>query len=165
MTEAEFLALLSPLEAYLFRMALAITGNSHDAQDALQEAVLSAYVSRDQLRDKQYFKAWIKTIVAHQCGSAIRGRGRVVPMGRGEEFSQNSARADQGLIWNLVEELPQSHAQIIILRYAADLKQAEIAETLDVPVGTVKSRLHYALKRLRAQIEGKEGGKNEMPGC
>ena len=70
MTEAEFLAQLSPLEAYLFKMALAITGNSHDAQDALQEAVLSAYVARDQLRDKQYFKAWIKTIVAHQCGNS-----------------------------------------------------------------------------------------------
>jgi DNA-directed RNA polymerase specialized sigma24 family protein len=63
--KAEYLALLKPIESYLLRMALAITCDRHDAQDALQEAVLSTFVARDNLRDRQQFKAWIKKIVAH----------------------------------------------------------------------------------------------------
>lgn len=165
MTESEFLELLRPLETYLLRMALAITGNAPDAQDALQEAVLSAYVARNQLRDKMYFKAWMKTIVAHQCGGVIRKRSRVVPMGRGEEFHYGNCSSQYGLIWNLVEDLPSHYSQIVVLRYAADLKQSEIADILGVPIGTVKSRLHYALRRLRAQMEEKDGGSSEMPGC
>jgi len=153
--KAEYLALLKPIESYLLRMALAITCDRHDAQDALQEAVLSTFVARDNLRDRQQFKAWIKKIVAHKCSDLLRRRGRVVPMGYTADFLPDTKEHcfDDLLIWDVVGGLPSHYAQIITLRYAADLKQREIAEILGLPVGTVKSRLHNALKKLRQQLE------------
>ena len=141
-------------------MALAITGNVQDAQDALQDAVVSAFLARDQLRDHRYFKPWIKTIVAHQCGRVIRQRRKIVPMGRPEEFLAQRCHYgfEDDLIWELVERLPQNYAQVLTLRYAADLKQAEIAQVLGIPVGTVKSRLHNAMAKMRELMErGCEG--------
>lgn len=155
MTKAEFMALLRPIESYLMRMALAITCDGQDAQDALQEAVLSAFVARDCLRDRQQFNAWIKKIVAHKCSDLLRRRGRVVPMGRVADFLSDGKEHcyNDLLIWDVVNDLPSHYAQIITLRYAADLKQVEIADILGLPVGTVKSRLHNALKKLRQLLE------------
>ncbi len=167
MSESEFLELLAPLEPYLKRMALAITGNEEDAYDALQEGLLAAFVARDQLRDAGAFKPWLKKIVAHQCGKQLHRRGRLIPMGRGAEriFEkkdyQNIAETD--LIWDVVRQLPQPLTEVITLRYLADLPQKEIARALGIPEGTVKSRLHRALAALREILNMQKGGQaNEV---
>ena len=165
MTESEFLALLRPLESYLKRMAQAITRNHIDAQDALQEGVLAAFVARDQLRDVGLFKPWIKKIVAHQCGRQIRKRGRVIPMGLPEEYFYHKSTTlgnEDWLIWEMVARLPEHYAQVLILKYAADMKQTEVAEALGIPVGTVKSRLHHALSKLRNVMKERDGELNEV---
>lgn len=167
MTEAEFIAKLRPLESYLKRMAVAITRNPADAQDALQEGVLAAFVAREKLRDPSLFKPWIKKIIAHQCGRQIRKRGQVIPMGLPGDYTLNCSEggSDAWLIWDQVARLPELYAQIIIMRYAADLKQAEIAQALDIPVGTVKSRLHNALGKLRMIFQERDGEADEVSRC
>ncbi len=168
MTESEFMERLRPLEAYLYRMALAIVGKD-DAQDVLQEALLSAFVARKQLRDPQYFRPWIKKIVARQCGKQLRNRGTVFPMGRGEEYVFDSTdkgkRPEDHLIWQVVNQLPEIYSQVVILRYLGDMSQKEIAEALGIPEGTVKSRLHKGIGKLREMLEAEKGGlANEMSG-
>ncbi len=168
MTEKEFLQLLSPLESYLKRMALAIVGDKDEAQDALQEALLAAFVARDQLRDKEYFKPWVKKIVAHQCGRQLKKPRSVIPMGRGGEYpleqEDRRQKVDESLIWEVVKALPEPLARVVTLRYMADLPQKEIAKILAIPEGTVKSRLHKALSDLRQILSAEQGGKtNEVP--
>ncbi|MDW7650657.1 MAG: sigma-70 family RNA polymerase sigma factor [Bacillota bacterium] len=166
MTENEFLQLLQPLEAYLARMAHAIVGDREEAKDALQDALLSAFVTRNQLRDTAYFKPWIKKIVAHQCGRQLKKKGRVIPMGSAAEMTPDSSAGNQhdGLIWDVVQTLPEHQSRVITLRYMADLKQTEIAAVLNIPEGTVKSRIHKALVSLRKILgEEMEAGLSEMP--
>ena len=167
MSEKEFLELLKPLETYLTKMAVAIMGNRDEGQDALQEGLLSAFVARNQLRDKKLFKPWIKRIVAHQCSNQLKKRKRVIPMGRGEEFTFEredlNNKTDKNLIWDVVQQLPYQQAQVLTLRYMVDLSQKEMAKFLEVPEGTVKSRLHRALGALREILNEERGGKaNEM---
>lgn len=163
--ESQFIECLQPLESYLYRMAVAILGKD-DAQDALQEAILSAFVAREQLRDPERFKPWIKKIVAHQCSRELRKRGTVLPMGRGEEYvfdRDKGSRPDDHLIWQVVNQLPEIYSQVVVLRYLADLSQKEIAESLGIPEGTVKSRLYKGIGKLREMLDIKEGGTvNEM---
>lgn len=154
--------MLLPLEGYLRRMAGAILGDPHEAQDALQEALLSALVARDQLRDTRFFKPWLKKIVAHQCGRHLKKRAQIVPIGRSDSyiFDKSVCPGEDLLIWEVVAGLPQHLGQIVTLRYAGDLKQTEIADLLEIPVGTVKSRLHTALTRLRELMDDAKGGTN-----
>ncbi len=167
MTEKEFLQLLTPLESYLSRMALAITGDRNEAQDALQESLLAAFTARDQLRETAFFKPWLKKIVAHQCIKQIKKRGRVIPIGRSDEYlfdrEDSRYKTDDSLLWEVVKSLPEPLARIITLKYMADLTHREIANILQIPEGTVKSRLHKALSDLRVMLSEKGGNTNEMP--
>jgi RNA polymerase sigma-70 factor (ECF subfamily) len=65
------------------------------------------------------------------------------------------ARREAHLLWQAVQQLNQKGQEVVYLRYFLEMSEAETAETLDIPPGTVKSRLHRALKQLRGVIERK----------
>jgi RNA polymerase sigma-70 factor, ECF subfamily len=155
-----FAALFSQQAPALYRTALGILGSPQDAADALQEAGLKAFRYFRSLQREEAGAAWLTRVLIHTCYDLGRHRSRLVPVGL--EPRQDAAREAPDADWDLVEavaQLPAEQRTVVILRYHQDLPVARIAEVMQVPEGTVKSRLHAALSKLRTALEprGREG--------
>ncbi len=153
--EDQFFDLLRPEQGKLYRTAWAILGNEADARDALQEAVIRAYRAFAQLKGGAIaFPAWMRRIVVNQCTQILRKRSRVIPVERPEELMPEAAGgiSDQSDVWDVVRGLPEHYRAVVVLRFLNDMQLDDIAAALNIPVGTVKSRLHTALKQLRATL-------------
>ncbi|MBR6477016.1 MAG: sigma-70 family RNA polymerase sigma factor [Lachnospiraceae bacterium] len=133
---------------------------AEDAQDVLQETYLTAYQRFDQLKDHGAFKAWILSIARNKCNDHFRQKAAVleIPMEDGQEYSQGDGRmgiAEVLAVRDNLERLADKEKEILYLYFWKQMLQEVIAKMLDIPVGTVKSRLHAAKQRFRESYEGK----------
>ncbi len=150
-----------------FRLARAILGDEQEAEDALQEACLAAWRRGDSLRDPDRFEPWFERIVVNECRDRLRGRRRgqvraIALEGAwrsdGEGLAPDPADRDAARdLDRAFDALDPDHRIVVLLRYWQDLTVDDIAERVGVPAGTVKSRLHYALRALRAGLEASDG--------
>ena len=142
--------------------------SSFDADDVIQETYCAAYAGYDKLRNKDLFKSWILSIAKNQCNLWFRKK-----YGEEQISIEEIAEAempvlrDDGAASEILSLLPKGSADLLFYS-AQGYKQKEIAEHLKVPVGTVKSRLHYAKKQFRSmcspeQITIFERGRKNMP--
>ena len=143
-------------EAY--RLAWAILGDSGDADDATQDSFAQAWRHRGSLRDPARFDAWFGRILVNTCRQRLRRRTRertgTLPVDLELSVSDATGHtAARDAIGRAVARLDADHRIVVVLRYWADLSVDEIADRLDVPSGTVKSRLHYALRAMRPRLE------------
>ena len=153
-------ALLAHLPG-LRRYAAALVGNAADADDLVQDCLERALARQDTLRDPQSLGRWLKVILHNLYVTALRRRGAPsVPI---EDFAEDLALSapptDRDRIRDLVRAmagLSAEHRQILLLISLEGMSYREIAETLDVPIGTVMSRLARARERLRSLLEGDE---------
>lgn len=156
--EDEFFRLLEPEQGKLYRLALAILGNDADARDALQDAVIRAFRAYPQLRGGQAaFPSWMRRIVVNSATHILRRRLRVIPVERPEALHPDPGGPPpelQGDVWDAVRRLDDRYRAVVVLRFLEDMSLEEIGRALDIPVGTVKSRLHVALRRLREMLAG-----------
>ena len=160
--EAAFLGLIEQYEARLRLLALSLTRNEADAEDLLQEVLVIAYVARRQLRHPSAFFAWVKQIMVRECQRKYRRAARPVdPSCLGQTLTAQEDHSDLSF-WSLLQQLPADLAQVVSLRYHADMSQAEVAHFLRVPVGTVKSRLNRALTLLRTELHSEGGGRDAL---
>jgi RNA polymerase sigma-70 factor (ECF subfamily) len=141
-----------------YRLAWAILGNDEDAADATQDALATAWQKRHSLRDHSKLEQWLGRILINTCRDRLRARGRnrmqpleSAPVPLVPDGSYATASRDE--FERALESLSADHRLVVILRYWADLTIEEIADRLGVPVGTVKSRLHYSLRQLRSALE------------
>jgi RNA polymerase sigma-70 factor (ECF subfamily) len=141
-----------------YRLAWAILGNGGDADDATQDAFALAWRNRKSLRDPDRFDAWFGRILVNVCRQRLRHRARQSV--RSLDETDEPAVADSSghattrdAIARAMARLDPDHRIVVVLRYWADLSVDEIAARLDVPAGTVKSRLHYALRSMRPKLE------------
>ena len=142
----------------IHRLAAAIVGID-DAGDVTQEVLILAWRKLPSLRDPDRAAAWIRRIVVNRCmdhGRHASRRVRTIPMLPGDDRLQHSdgpevVGFDQELEQAL-RSLPVEQRAVLALHYAADLTIADVAATLDLPVGTAKSRLNAALTRLRTKL-------------
>jgi RNA polymerase sigma-70 factor (ECF subfamily) len=149
----------SGLDHY-YRMARLILRNETDAEDAVQDAVVSAWHHWQDLRDQDRFDAWFARIVANRCRDRLRrpasreiDLAREMGGSRDVGFARSEQQAD---LASAFESLNADQRIAIVLRYWSDLTVEQIAERVHAPAGTVKSRLHHALARLRASLERSE---------
>lgn len=148
----------------MFRFAKSIVGNQADGEDAMQESILKAYEKVDTLRSRRKFKAWIFQILANECYQILRSRKRQEPMDP-FEFSQKEHSYDlnneemanieleDGEILSYILKMSKQHQEVLILYYYDEFSTKEIAKILDIPQGTVKSRLARGRKQLRDLLE------------
>lgn len=146
----------------VFRFAYRLSGTSHAAEDISQQAFLDAQRKLDTLRDPDKVRAWLFMIVRNLYRRQVRDQvthGEVAleslaePVG-GER--EGEGRAQQSLdsesLQHVLNELPEEFRSTLLLFYFRELSYREIAEQLDVPIGTVMSRLSRGKKLLRERI-------------
>ncbi len=160
-TEDEFSRLVEPLLGRGAAYACSILRNREDAEDALQEAVIKAYINFNRYLPSSSFKAWLFAILRNSCMDLLRKRKPIRTMDvndlslslAAKDNHANLERKNQ-IEWAL-GKIPPEHREILELKYFAELSYKEIAETLQIPEGTVMSRLHSARQKM-AEILGKE---------
>ena len=150
----------------LFRHAAGILKDYEEAIDVTQEVFIKAMREKRFYSEEFKIKAWLYRVTTNLCFNLVRNRKRraaileTVPQARSENPRQidvvyNSQR--QTTIMVAMDALSESHRKILMLRYYNDLSYAEIADTLDVKLGTVMSRLSRAKRRLVEALDGVEG--------
>ena len=135
-----------------YRLACAILGDRLEAEEACQEAALRAWRGWSSLKDPSRVDAWFGRIMVNVCRDRIRKRRSALSLSAAEGSTSDPVRhvVELHTLREAIAELSSDHRIVIVLRYVADLSLEEIADRVGIPVGTVKSRLHHALKLLRA---------------
>ncbi len=146
----------------LYYTALGIVKSGWDALDICQETFLKAFSSLDTLKDVSKFRAWINRILINKCNDNFRRNKRVtvVDFIENEGFFEDSKEENIDLL-KALSLLKEESRVILTLRYFQDLSIKEIASIVEVPEGTVKSRLSNGLKELRKLMKvGRIGDEN-----
>ncbi len=145
----------------LFVHAVRLLGDAEEARDCVQDAWVDIFRGLKGLRDTQAFPAWATRIVTRRCAGLIRTkqRHRVIAEGvavEGEEAVQDSGpdAAEAVLVRRAIASLPPEQAAVIALFYLEDMSVGEVSLAMDVPRGTVKTRLMHARTKLKATLEG-----------
>jgi RNA polymerase sigma-70 factor (ECF subfamily) len=130
-----------------WRAAYGVTGRRALADDVAADAFERAFAALGRFDDRRPFRPWLHRIVVNRALDLLRTERRLV----GEVELEAAAEADDGdrALLEAVAALPPQRRVVVILRYGIGLGTAEIAEVLDLPVGTVHSRLARALEQLR----------------
>ena len=136
----------------LYRLALSITGNDADAQEAVAEAVYKAYARGETLRDKSKCRQWMLKITANEARAICRSRKRVVPMETLPERAVHAPETD-GTLWQAVQRLKRDQREAVVLFYYEELSTEEIARVVGAAPGTVRTRLSRAREQLRRMLE------------
>lgn len=146
-------------------VALGVLGNPADAEDVCQDAFLTALEKLDECRDPKRFAAWLMRIVRNRALNAQESRA----LRQGEPLEEDVAetgadagrRAEQselrGRLLAALASLPLGQREVVLLHDLEGWKHREIAGLLDTSEGAVRVRLLQARRRLRAELEGKEG--------
>ena len=138
----------------MFRFAMYMMGTREDAEDAVQEAVFSAWRNIHTLKDTSLFKAWIFKILSNRCKTDLMKKNKlpdILPvedyefMLGDEDFSFDSAELKEAL-----SSLTPPDGQIILLSVIGGFKSDELAEIYSMPAATIRSRQKRALEKLKA---------------
>jgi len=166
-----FRVLVERYQNRAYGLALRVMRDEESARDVVQEAFLKAYRSLDRFEGRSSFYTWLYRIVMNLCLDAKRRQ----PAGRLVEWDEQRAvqtaavdpdrqRASspsgelersqlRDALRHAIEQLPDDARETLVMREIDGLSYAEIAQALEIPKGTVMSRLHHARKRLRTLLE------------
>jgi len=144
------------------RLALAMMGNADDAKDALQMAFIKTYDTLPRFDLRRPFGPWFFQILRNQCRDMLRSRKSKFNVETlDERLEERPADADRGperirqrneakeLLWRALERIGPDHREILVLKELEGFRYAEIAQILDIPEGTVASRLYHARSALK----------------
>lgn len=152
-------------QAIAFRTAYLVTGGGADAEDAAQAGFVKAFYALPRFRDGDPFRPWLLRIVTNEARNIVRSRGRSeglrlrLVQGRPPSDAAPSvegaalAEADRRVLVDALDALGDKDRLVVSYRYLLELSEAETAAALGIARGTVKSRLHRALKRLKKSLE------------
>lgn len=153
--EEAFLTLIHSFEEALYRTAISYLKNEGDALEAIQEVTYRAYKSIKTVKEPAYFKTWLIRIMMNYCQDFIKKSKRemlderIISMqGISEDFT--FLEVEEALL-----SLSDYERELLHLKYFEDVKIKDIAAMWNTPEGTIKTRLHKALRALRAGFEEK----------
>jgi RNA polymerase sigma-70 factor (ECF subfamily) len=146
----------------LFAVAHRILRDVGRAEDAVQQTLVIAWRELPRLRDPERFDAWIHRSLVHVCYAEARDARRwsmtvqLLPADGPVIGDASLSIADRDQLERAFRHLSEEQRSILVFRHYLQLSTAEIAETLGIPEGTVRSRLYYAHRAMRAAIEAAE---------
>lgn len=156
--QAAFAELAATHARRLHAVAIGILRDREAAEDAVQHALLQIWKDLPRLREEQRFEAWSYRVLVRACYAEMRRVRRWVPslLERGSAFAHPDPSAtvvDRDQLERGFRRLSADHRAVVVLHHYLDLPMDEIALILDIPPGTVRSRLHRAMAVLRAALE------------
>ena len=143
----------------LFGLARRLSGCPTDAEDLVQQTFLAAHAHGDQLRDTTKVRAWLCTILRNEFLKLVRSRRRTSTisldaLGEPTSPEHSNTEIDGEAILLALDSLPEEFRVPIVLYFFEEMSYREISESLDLPIGTVMSRLSRAKTRLRDRLGG-----------
>ena len=152
MTKKQYEDEVERLAPSLRRIAYSIVRNEHDAQDAVQQALLAVWARRECVEFAR-LKPYLTRAVMNACRDIQRARQKAIPM---KEMPEMSYQPPDGMLADAVERLPEELRLPLLLHYTEGYKLAEIAGALGQRLPQVTSRLFRARKRLKRMLEEAE---------
>lgn len=148
---------------YALRVAMAVTGSSALAADAVQETFIRVYKNINSFEQGRSFKAWMYRILLNECNRLLKKKNRTVFMN--DQFSDYNELAHEEIhdfeeyeeLYGAIQRLPEINKIPIILKYLKGFSEKEIAEVLQINVNTVKSRLLRGRQKLKEFLEEGRG--------
>jgi RNA polymerase sigma-70 factor (ECF subfamily) len=144
---------------WVFSIACRFCGNKDDACDVLQETFFYFFNKFPGFRLRAQLKTFLYPAAKHLALNRSRKDAHTVPLSPGfDQILPQKPRdelSERRELFEVIQILPESQREVVMLRFADDLDLNEIAATLEIPVGTVKSRLHMALTRLKEHLQRK----------
>ena len=164
-----FRVLVEKYKVRAYYAALVYTGNQEEALDISQEAFYRAYKSINKFKPGKNFYTWLYQIIRNLCINHYHRKKKrnvvfsdiedtknneifISPAEKPDEIFEEHELRD--VLWNALYQLKEEDREIIILKEYQDLSYKEIADTLQIPVGSVMSRLYYARQKLAKLLEG-----------
>ncbi len=157
---AAFETLFLRYKDMVFRTALSVIDDRGEAEDVLQVAFIRAYEARGKFKgDETGLRRWLYRITINLCMDTYRKRRACLSLNHmkekgfepAAEFSHSRLEAKDEL-WQAMDCLDSRQRSVVVLRYLHEMRYEEIAKTLDIPLGTVKSRLNTAIKTMRKKL-------------
>lgn len=157
---AAFAALVEPARSRAWSVCLRITGQTSDAEDALQDALTSAWQNLDKFRADSAFSTWLYRIASNASLSLVRRR-REQPTAFEDTFwvgaDPTTAVDNVDRVQRALSQIPHTFRAVLVLREYGDLSYNEIADTLGISVQTVKSRLNRARGAVADRLREADG--------
>lgn len=169
--QSAFAELVELYKDKVFQICYRMLGNRHEAEDIAQEAFIRAYVNIETFNQKRKFSTWLFRIATNLCIDWIRKKkpdyyldAEVAGTDGLTMYSQVAADVQlpedevenmelQETIQKEISKLPEKYRSVIVLKYIEELPLQEISEILDMPLGTVKTRVHRGREALRKQLK------------
>lgn len=160
------ITLLREIETHVYRTAYYILNNEQDAMDAAQEALIRIYTKIDSYEEKAQFKTWVQRIVTNICIDKFRRNKPTVSIEEHELVFQGKESVEKEVmsgylavdIREAIDQLPEHHRTVVVLRYLQDFSYNEIADSLNLPLNTVKSYLFRARQQLQHLLQDYQKG-------
>lgn len=157
--------LLKSIESSVYKTALYFMGNEHDAKDATQEALIKIYTKLDTFQEKAKFNTWVQRITTNVCMDKFRKDKNVISIEGSELTVLGSLNIEKEVeskilleeVTNYIQNLPNKIRAVIILRYMHEFSYQEIADSLDLPLNTVKSYLFRGRDMLLKEYQQRGG--------
>ena len=146
--EHAFLLILEEYEDVMYRTAFAYLKNEHDAIEAIQETTYRSFKKIHTLKEPQYVGTWLVRILLNVCHDMKKRKNRLELRETLEAEGKYYDSPNLEMV-EAISKLSHEQQQLIYLKYFQDMKNVEIASVQNIPEGTVKSRLHTALRKLR----------------
>jgi len=159
--------LLRSVENTVYRSAFYILGNEQDALDASQEALIRIYRKIDTFQEKAKFSTWVQRIVSNICMDKFRAQKELVSIDEHELVLPDKNNVEDAIlqtglaedVQRAIAKLPEQYRIVVVMRYLQEFSYQEIADTLEVPLNTVKSYLFRARQQLQEYLyEYQKGG-------
>jgi len=159
-------SLLREIETHVYRTAFYMLGNEQDAMDASQEALIRIYTKIGSYEEKALFKTWVQRIVTNICIDKFRRAKPAVSIEEHEMIFASRENVEEEIMFRdtinevhlAIEKLPEHHRSVVVLRYVQDFSYNEIAESLGLPINTVKSYLFRARQQLQTLLKDYQKG-------
>lgn len=166
-SERAFAVIVKATMKRAYAVALGFLGNAEDARDVSQEAYVAAHAARKRFDAQRPFFPWFYRILRNRCLNALEKRARHPEVSLEVVVERSDTRCGPertherretaAMVWKALFAIAPEHREIIVLRTFQELSYGEIARTLDIPEGTVMSRLFYARRALREALEALPG--------
>jgi len=148
-----FVSLIHTHKVKLYRIAKAMLHDEVDIEDAMQTTILKAYENIKKLKNEEFFQTWLIRILINHCNEIIRSYKKVIAMEESDYQMISFDDYEDLDLHNAIQSLNEELRAVTVLYYYEDMNQENIATLLEIPKGTVKSRLSRAREQLQEQLK------------